>query len=215
VSNCAWWRDFFDEQSFKFLWSSIFVIFLRPLLLVSYPRTHCQTKCCEDFLFFSFFFFSTGAWIEYYWVGLHFESPHQLSFMMGFFQGSVSWTICLGWVQTVILLISASWVARITGVSHKCLAGLFLRLSTMVLKFWLGFWYLCREVGTWSYILCCLYDTILFSFALLGIELRASSLLGKPSTTWTTPPALAFLILWYCIFHILYGIIEKFILNTS
>jgi hypothetical protein len=31
----------------------------------------------------------------------------------------VSWTICLGWLQTAILLISASWVAGITGVSHQ------------------------------------------------------------------------------------------------
>jgi hypothetical protein len=29
------------------------------------------------------------------------------------------WTICLGWLWHVILLISASWVARITGVSHQ------------------------------------------------------------------------------------------------
>jgi hypothetical protein len=27
------------------------------------------------------------------------------------------WTICLGWLQTTILLISVSWIARITGVS--------------------------------------------------------------------------------------------------
>jgi hypothetical protein len=32
-------------------------------------------------------------------------------------------TVCLGWLQTAILLISASWVARITSVSHQCLAG--------------------------------------------------------------------------------------------
>jgi hypothetical protein len=30
----------------------------------------------------------------------------------------VSQTICLGWLRTMFLLISASWVARITGVSH-------------------------------------------------------------------------------------------------
>jgi hypothetical protein len=30
----------------------------------------------------------------------------------------VSWTICLNWPQTAILLISASQVARITGVRH-------------------------------------------------------------------------------------------------
>jgi hypothetical protein len=28
----------------------------------------------------------------------------------------------ISWFQTKILLISASWVARITGVSHHCLA---------------------------------------------------------------------------------------------
>jgi hypothetical protein len=31
---------------------------------------------------------------------------------------SVSRTVCPGWHQTLILLISTSWVARITGVSH-------------------------------------------------------------------------------------------------
>jgi hypothetical protein len=35
------------------------------------------------------------------------------------FWDRVSWTTCLGWLQTMILLISASWVARITGVSHQ------------------------------------------------------------------------------------------------
>jgi hypothetical protein len=35
------------------------------------------------------------------------------------------WTICLGWPQTVILLISASQVAKITGMSHWRLAPVF------------------------------------------------------------------------------------------
>jgi hypothetical protein len=39
-------------------------------------------------------------------------------FVMGFFQARVTQTICLGWLWTTVLLISASWVARITGVSH-------------------------------------------------------------------------------------------------
>jgi hypothetical protein len=34
------------------------------------------------------------------------------------FQDRVSWTICPDWFPAVILLISASWVANITGVSH-------------------------------------------------------------------------------------------------
>jgi hypothetical protein len=29
------------------------------------------------------------------------------------------WTICLGWLWTIILLNFASWVTRITGVSHQ------------------------------------------------------------------------------------------------
>jgi hypothetical protein len=40
-------------------------------------------------------------------------------FCHGFFQ-DILWTICLGWLQTVILLISASWISRIAGVSHQC-----------------------------------------------------------------------------------------------
>jgi hypothetical protein len=39
-------------------------------------------------------------------------------FFFFFFWGRISWTICPGWLQTAILLISVSWVARITGVSH-------------------------------------------------------------------------------------------------
>jgi hypothetical protein len=40
--------------------------------------------------------------------------------MHGEFGDGVLQTICLGWLRTAILLISASWVARITGVSHRC-----------------------------------------------------------------------------------------------
>jgi hypothetical protein len=39
-------------------------------------------------------------------------------FVMGFFQDRISRTVCPGWLQTLILLISASPIARITGVSH-------------------------------------------------------------------------------------------------
>jgi hypothetical protein len=45
-------------------------------------------------------------------------SPPAL-FSDGLFWDRVLWTICLGWVRTAVLLISASWVARITGVSHR------------------------------------------------------------------------------------------------
>jgi ABC-type Fe3+ transport system permease subunit len=59
-------------------------------------------------------------------LGLEFRAftlSHSTSpFCDGYFWDRVSWTICLSWLQTVILLISASWVARITGVSHWHLA---------------------------------------------------------------------------------------------
>jgi hypothetical protein len=42
-----------------------------------------------------------------------------------FFWDRVSWTISLGWLWTAILLISASWVAKIIWVSHQCPAHFF------------------------------------------------------------------------------------------
>jgi hypothetical protein len=39
---------------------------------------------------------------------------------VGCFLDRVLGTICPGWLQTSILIISASWVARITGVSCQC-----------------------------------------------------------------------------------------------
>jgi hypothetical protein len=43
-------------------------------------------------------------------------------FCDGYFQDRISWTIFPDWLWTEILLISASWVARITGMSHQHLA---------------------------------------------------------------------------------------------
>jgi hypothetical protein len=40
-------------------------------------------------------------------------------FVMVVFQDRFSQTICPRWPQTMILLISASWVVRITGMSHR------------------------------------------------------------------------------------------------
>jgi hypothetical protein len=68
--------------------------------------------------FFFFLFCGTRVWTQ----SLHLEPLHQPYFCDEFFRDRISRTICLGWLWTVILLISASWVARITGVSHRCLA---------------------------------------------------------------------------------------------
>jgi hypothetical protein len=59
----------------------------------------------------------------------HASSP----FCSIYFGDRVSWTICLGWLRTVILPISASQVARITGMSHLGLASVCLSNQ----------WYLC------------------------------------------------------------------------
>jgi hypothetical protein len=56
-----------------------------------------------------------------------------------FFQNRVSLTICLGWLQTVILLISAFWVTRITGVSHWHPAGVdFITIFLYTYIIWFG-----------------------------------------------------------------------------
>jgi hypothetical protein len=57
-----------------------------------------------------------------YWgwtQGLHLEPLLQV-FCDKYFWGKVSWRICLGLLLTMTQLISASWVARITGISHLC-----------------------------------------------------------------------------------------------
>jgi hypothetical protein len=75
-----------------------------------------------------------GAWTR----GLHLEPLHQPFFFFFFCDGCfwdrVSRTIFLSWLRTVILRISASWVAKITGVSHWCPLFLF-----FFFYFWLFF----------------------------------------------------------------------------
>jgi hypothetical protein len=48
------------------------------------------------------------------------------AFCSGYFGDEVLWTICSNWLRVMILLISASKVARITGVSHQCPANFYL-----------------------------------------------------------------------------------------
>jgi hypothetical protein len=45
--------------------------------------------------------------------------PALFLFGVGYFQDRVSWTISLGWLETVTLLISVSQVGSIIGVSHQ------------------------------------------------------------------------------------------------
>jgi hypothetical protein len=50
------------------------------------------------------------------------ELLHQPISVLGIFRDRVLWTIFLGWLQTMILLISVFLVARITG--HQCPANI-------------------------------------------------------------------------------------------
>jgi hypothetical protein len=63
-----------------------------------------------------YFFCSTGVWTQ----DLHLKPLHQPLFCDGYFQNRALWTICLGWLWSMILQISAFWVARIIGMSHQC-----------------------------------------------------------------------------------------------
>jgi hypothetical protein len=66
------------------------------------------------FLSFCFVFMVLGFVLRAYILSYSIST-----FCGGFFRDRVLRTICLGWLQTAILLISASWVTRITGVSHQ------------------------------------------------------------------------------------------------
>jgi hypothetical protein len=70
---------------------------------------------CAYLFFFPFSFFcSTGAWNS---GPTPWATPPALFVKVSFWD-TVSQTICPGWLQTMILQMSASWVARIIGVSH-------------------------------------------------------------------------------------------------
>jgi hypothetical protein len=61
------------------------------------------------------------------------EPLHQHFFLCEDFFEIRSCKLCLGWLQISILLISASWVARITGMSHRCPVFLSYLLSDLTL----------------------------------------------------------------------------------
>jgi hypothetical protein len=60
-------------------------------------------------------------------------TPHVL-FYDGLFWDRVLRTICPGWLQTTILLISVSWVTRITDVSYQCPASYYDFLKLVIIR---------------------------------------------------------------------------------
>jgi hypothetical protein len=94
----------------------------KTVLGLAHPSVQCKACAgglgCLEITFFFFF--------SWYW-GLNYgpipwATPPAL-FCEGFFEDRVSGTICPKWSQTLILLISASWVTRIIGMSHWRLAS--------------------------------------------------------------------------------------------
>jgi hypothetical protein len=63
------------------------------------------------------FFFTKKDRLELRAYTLSHTTSYPLLLVKGFFWDRVSWTIFLGWLLTTILLISASWVARIIDVN--------------------------------------------------------------------------------------------------
>jgi hypothetical protein len=99
--------------------TSLILLFILSFLQFTYM--HSVSLCQINLvilLCLKLFFGGTGVWTQ----GLHFESFHQPFFCEGFFQDWVSRTVCPDWLRTAILLVSASWVARVTGVSYWHLA---------------------------------------------------------------------------------------------
>jgi hypothetical protein len=103
IFSCSYWPLHLD------------IFYYEELVQVSYP------------LFQLIFFFLVGLGLN---SGLHtckvgalmLETHIQYILLWLFWRWGVSQTTCPGWPWTLILLISASQVARITGVSHQCLA---------------------------------------------------------------------------------------------
>jgi hypothetical protein len=85
-------------------------------------------KCSvRNFLFFWYWNLNSGP--------TPWATPPAL-FCEGFFWERNLWTICLGWLWPAILLISASWVARIIGASHRLPARNFLIWKSVLRNYW-------------------------------------------------------------------------------
>jgi hypothetical protein len=96
---------------------------MRHLQMMCTRSTPTWTSTVKHFVTVSKFKHQSGSFFLF--VVLAFElRAYTLSQNTSPFLWKVLWdrvwrTICLGWLWNVILLTSASWVARITGVSHQ------------------------------------------------------------------------------------------------
>jgi hypothetical protein len=90
------------------------LILLLKFLLSIAVSLLCRISCLKHVSTLFLFFFLVVLGLE---LDLHLESLHWPFFGRDFLR-QVLRTICPGWFWTSVLLISASWVARIPGVSH-------------------------------------------------------------------------------------------------
>jgi hypothetical protein len=91
------------------------LVFLGPDNAMQFSLALNWRSSCLSFVLFCFFFKA---------LGLELRLTPPVLFLWKVFWDRILRSFCPGWLWTVILLISASWVARITGVSHRCLACL-------------------------------------------------------------------------------------------
>jgi hypothetical protein len=100
IFSCVYWPFVFLQlKIFQFIWLVIDWIIYSVSLLI--------------YLSFIYLFVVLGLELTAYTFS-HSTSP----FLDRIFQDRVSRTVCLDWLWTSILLVSASQVARITGMSH-------------------------------------------------------------------------------------------------
>jgi hypothetical protein len=103
------------------------VIFILPSVYMSYyiywlayvePSWHPWNETALVMVYdFFFFFVVLGFELRAYTLS------HSTSPLLGWvFSERVLGTVCPGWLQNMLFLISASWVVRITGMSHWCMA---------------------------------------------------------------------------------------------
>jgi hypothetical protein len=178
--------------SFSFSPSSIFWTFTIMGLGCSciihctghFKSGHSFSTILRIFCLFVCLFCHMGAWTQ----GLQLETNLCVCVcVIGFFKIGSSRTICPGWLQTKILLTSASWVTRITDMSTSTQGEFSWFISLMISFLCFLSFFLCVFVYLVGFLFVLLF---FFFFAVLGFGLRASCLLGRCSITWATPPAL-------------------------
>jgi hypothetical protein len=140
---------------------------LRSVKMTSYKNSSNTDTCFTQLPVMGSPTPSTGDWTQ----GLHLE-PLFCDF---FSQDRVSQIVCLGWPRTTILLISTTWVARITGMNHQ------------------------HPV----YFFVCFFETESCNVAQVGLKL--SIILPQSSEYWDyrcVPPWLAFPLLRFKYYHL-------------